>query len=219
MNCYLHPDREASAYCRSCGRALCSEDQRSIYGVIYCQDCLARQMGMAPPAPPAAAMPEGSYTAPLPPPPVSPVTNVPPGAPSPGVALALGFIPGVGAIYCGQYLKALIEVIVFGTLVALSHGPYGDLFGWLAAAMYFYMVIDSYRTARAMCLGQPVEDFPGLGHVQVKGPVVAVVLIALGGLLLLRTMGILDYNGARFIWPIVLIGFGIFLLQRQQRRA
>ncbi|MGH9412798.1 MAG: B-box zinc finger protein, partial [Terriglobales bacterium] len=28
MNCYLHPGREATAYCRSCGRPLCADDQR-----------------------------------------------------------------------------------------------------------------------------------------------------------------------------------------------
>jgi hypothetical protein len=86
-----------------------------------------------------------------------------------------------------------------------------------AWAFYFYMVIDSYRTARAICLGHPVEDFPGLGKVTVKGPTASVVLIAIGVLLLLRTMGVFDYNAARYAWPVLLIGFGVYLLQRQQK--
>jgi hypothetical protein len=144
----------------------------------------------------------------------------PSGGPSPGVALALGFIPGVGAIYNGQYFKAFLQVLIFGTLVTLSHGwQLESLFSILAFAFYFYMVIDSYRTARAVSLGQPVEDFPGLGQLQVqRGPAVAIVLMALGGLLLLRNFGVFDYNAARYLWPVLLIAFGVFLLQRQQRR-
>ena len=33
---------------------------------------------------------------------------------APGLAFALGFIPGVGAIYNGQYLKGLVHALIFG---------------------------------------------------------------------------------------------------------
>ena len=51
----------------------------------------------------------------------------------PGVALALGFIPGVGAIYNGQIAKAFVQVLIFGSLIALGdrvHGPWTRFSGW-----------------------------------------------------------------------------------------
>lgn len=209
MNCYQHPDRPASAYCRSCGRALCAEDQREIYGVVFCQDCLARQAGIAPGVAAVGNPDLGAI-----PPPVAPGS-----LPNPGVALGLGFIPGVGAIYNGQYFKAFLQVVIFGFLVYMSDAPFGTIFGIGAFAFYFYMVIDSYRTARAMALGQPVEDFPGMGQVRVTAPVGAVVLIAIGGILLLRSLNLFAFDVMRYFWPVLLIVIGLLMLDRRRHRA
>ena len=38
-------------------------------------------------------------------------------APSPGVAMLLGFIPGVGAMYNGQFVKGFVHVIIFVMLI------------------------------------------------------------------------------------------------------
>ena len=35
------------------------------------------------------------------------------GGPNPSVAAVLGLIPGVGAMYNGQYFKGLIHVVIF----------------------------------------------------------------------------------------------------------
>lgn len=207
MNCYLHPERTATAYCRTCGRPLCQEDQREIYGVVYCQDCVSRQWSSGT---------TGGYAS------ASPTSGgipVPPGAPSPGVALALGFIPGVGAIYNGQYFKAFLHVVIFGFLIAMSNGPLAPLFGIGIAAFYFYMVIDSFRTARAICLGQPIEDFPGLGRIEFNAPIGALILIGVGVLLLLHSLGWMGFDFLRYVWPIFLIILGLLLLQRHQNRA
>jgi len=37
-------------------------------------------------------------------------------APSPGIAMLLGFIPGVGAMYNGQFMKAVIHVVISSCL-------------------------------------------------------------------------------------------------------
>ena len=41
-----------------------------------------------------------------------------PGEPNPGLAALLGFIPGVGAMYNGQYAKGVVHLIVFAILVS-----------------------------------------------------------------------------------------------------
>ncbi|MGH9542204.1 MAG: B-box zinc finger protein [Terriglobales bacterium] len=214
MNCSLHPDRPASAFCRNCGRALCAEDQREVYGVVFCQECLARQIGMAPN--PAAG--GGATGEPLtPPPPGTGGTTL--SAPNPGVALGLGFIPGVGAIYNGQYFKAFLQVVIFGFLVYMSDAPFGPIFGIGAAAFYFYMVIDSFHTARAISIGHPVEDFPGMGQVRVTAPVGAIILIAIGAILLLRSFNFFAFDVMRYFWPVLLIVIGLVMLERRRDRA
>ncbi len=220
MDCYQHPGQPASAFCRTCGRALCAEDQRKVHGIIYCEDCLGR---MVHPTVPTAA---GTVVNPAPAPPfTAPPPPLDNGAPNPGMALLLGFIPGVGAIYNGQYLKALFQVIVFASLIMLEGGALGVLFGLATAAFYFYMVVDSYRVARAMSLGQPVEDLPGLGQVSMPPFTGALILIALGVLLLLRSMDLFSFltwaHVSRYAGPVLLIAAGVlwFLRQRPQPPA
>ncbi|MGH9505347.1 MAG: B-box zinc finger protein [Terriglobales bacterium] len=230
MNCYLHPERPASAFCRLCGHPLCAEDQREIYGVVYCQECLARQAGVKPPSgpEPSGAYAGGGYatvgagaaaasaahssagTA-------AGATVVVEGAPNAGVALALGFIPGVGAIYNGQYFKAFLQVVIFGFLVSMSHQAFGTIFGVGAAAFYFYMVIDSYRTARAVELGQPLAEVPGFGHIHFGAPTGAMVLIVIGAVLLLRSLNLFAFDVLRYFWPVLLIVIGALMLERRRR--
>ena len=198
MNCALHPDREATAYCRACGRPLCPDDQRDIYGVIYCQACLAQPSASAA----NAAVPAGLA-----------------GAPLPGLALLLGFIPGVGAIYTGLYLKAFIQVVVLGFLIAManvSNGFLQPLAGIAVVAFWFYMVIDSYHTAKRLEAGLPAPDVLNLGAEPINAPIAAIVLIVIGVLFLLRSLGFFFYDFSRFLWPVLLIAVGVYLLRRDR---
>lgn len=215
--CCFHPDREATAFCRTCGRPLCPEDQREIYGVVYCQDCLARPLGQAPVA--AGAAPAVGYA----PAPGVAAPSPRPGAPSPGLACFLGFIPGVGAVYNGQYLKAFVQVVIFAFLIAMANSAVGDaagtFFGLCIAAFYFYMIIDSYHTAKRMQLGLPVEEFFGMGQVQWNAPTAAIILIVIGILFLLHSLGFFFYDFSRFLWPGALIAIGVYLLLRHKGTA
>jgi len=196
MKCANHPQSESVAFCGQCGRPLCPECKHAVRGMAYCENCLAARV-QAPSLPPAFGLGTG---------------------PSPGVALALGFIPGVGAIYNGQIVKALVQVLVFGSLIAMGDrvgGGVGPIFGLAAAAFYFYMVIDSYQTAKAKCLGQPREEWFGLGDLKMNAPVGAALLIGLGALFLLDNLGIPVFQHLGKFWPVFLIVIGVILLQRR----
>jgi hypothetical protein len=86
--------------------------------------------------------------------------------PNPGTATVLGFIPGVGAMYNGQYVKALVHVLVFVILIGITdnHG----IFGIFIAAWIFYQVFDAHQTAKARREGLPLPDPFGLNELGSK---------------------------------------------------
>ncbi len=147
MNCVNHPDVAFSAYCQSCGKPLCSACMRTVAGVVYCEPCLAARM--APPPPGSQAVP--------------PITGL---HAHPLLAGLLGFIPGVGAMYNGQFVKALAHVLIFAVFVSLSDKSF--VFGLLVAAWIFYQVFDAAQTAKARRDGLPLPNPFGLNDLGAK---------------------------------------------------
>jgi len=215
MNCANHPDISAVAYCRTCGKPLCANCTRAVRGVIYCENCLATRLeGVLPPAAPGPPLSGTPGPAPL-----------PGSGPNPALAgILAGFFPvGVGAVYTGQYAKGLAHLVIFAFLIyALEHGGAWDaLFGIAMGFFYFYQIIDAVRSAKAIQMGQPVPDPFGLGQTfgggermePAKVPTGAVVLIALGVLFLLHTLGMMEFGFERY-WPLILIFLGAWLFAR-----
>ncbi|MFT4113697.1 LiaI-LiaF-like domain-containing protein [Silvibacterium sp.] len=192
MNCANHPELPVAAFCQNCGKPLCTACVRSVSGIIYCEPCLAAKLGIGgvPGAGTGAAtgtgtaagsytvsgspssgyqytVNQGGYTAtgstngdvnftaagPIPP---------PQDGPNPGAAFALGFIPGVGAMYNGQFMKAMVHVLVFVVLVAITDNH--PIFGIFIAAWIAYQIFDAHQTAKARRDGLPLPDPFGLNE-------------------------------------------------------
>lgn len=206
MNCMNHPDIAAVAYCRTCGKALCDACQRTAQGTVFCQEHVPA-FAAAPPDP-------SPYTAPR----ATPPPMADPGA-SPGLAFLLGLIPGVGAIYNGQYVKGLIHVVVLGVLISIvsngDNGGLAPLFGMMIGVWVFYMAFEAYHTAKKRLMGQPVDEFSSLvslrGHPS-QFPVAPAVLIAVGLLFLLNNMEIIRFSQIIRYWPVALIALGAYML-------
>jgi hypothetical protein len=202
MTCPNHPETQAVAFCRSCGKPLCDECKHAAQGTIFCAEHA--------PAPAAAAAP------PPPPPDSSPYRRADPT--SPGVAAFLGFIPGVGAIYNGQYAKGLVHAVIFGLIISIMHHAGGEgepMLAFLLVAWEFYMIFEAYHTARKRLAGEPVDEFSSLVNVKpgARGfPTGAVTLIVLGVILLLNTLDILEFRYIARYWPVVLILAGVYML-------
>lgn len=235
MNCAVHTDTPAAAFCRTCGKALCENCKRDVMGAIYCEPCIAaRLQGVPAAAAPPVAVPLAAL----------------PNAPSPGVAMLLGFIPGVGAMYNGQFMKAFVHVVIF-VLLAVAADNISGAFIPLVFFWVFYMAFDAYKTAQAKMLGLPLPDPLGIDRIfgihesqpaasayaasaastpapavaaapatqsypaeneppaeQAPPPVGAVVLIALGVLFLLGNVGLFNMHR---MWPVILIALGLWL--------
>jgi hypothetical protein len=158
MNCANHPDREKTAFCQNCGKPLCQECTRTVGTAVFCEPCLAARLsgvGAPPPAPGApypGVDPNLSYAV--------PGAVPPPGAPNPALAALLGIIPGVGAMYNGQFAKGVVHLVIFAILVSLSHE--NGIFGLFIAGWVCYQIIEAYHTARARRDGTPLPNPFGL---------------------------------------------------------
>lgn len=211
MNCANHPETAASAFCRECGKPMCVECQKPALGSIYCAEHLPA--AAKPPVPPP--VPASPYASPY----TGPRIGVVDPSVHPVLALILGFAPGVGAIYNGQYAKGLIHAIVFGLLVNIESNTHNSgleaLVGIMISAWVIYQAFEAYHTARKRRYGQHVEEFSSLFDVKAshgRFPMGAIVLIGLGFLLLLDTTDIVSMEVFARYWPALLIGLGIYLL-------
>jgi hypothetical protein len=215
MNCLNHTEAPAVAYCRACGKALCQECQRTAQGTIFCAEHVPA--ASASPAAPAADSP---WTVP---PTASRSAAADPGA-SPGLAFILGLIPGVGAIYNGQYAKGLLHVVVLGLLISItSSGAAGGmepLFGLLIPLWFFYMAFEAYHTAQKRQIGEAVDEFSSILPLRGGGfPVAPVLLIGFGVLFLLNNLEIISFYHVLRYWPVFLIALGIWLLYERMSES
>ena len=245
MNCAVHNQSQAVAYCRTCGKALCEECKRDVMGAIYCEPCIAARL-QGTPATAVGAVP------------LPPAVSVP-GAPNPTIAGLLGFIPGVGAMYNGQFVKAFAHVVIFVMLIIAADNISG-VFGVLIGFFVIYMAFEAYKTAEAKRHGLPAPDPLGLDKMfglqesqihstgvppivntaaayppvppqaaqptqplqvepppppQDNAPIGAIVLIGLGVLFLLQNLGIFRIHN---LWPLFLIGVGLWLAYKRIAR-
>lgn len=208
MKCAVHLDTEATGYCRNCGKAMCPACTRDVRGALYCEACLAGLVASQQPQP---QTPQAD-----------------PGA-SPGLAAVLGFMPGLGAVYNGEYMKALIQVLIFGGLIAVhnSESNSGDMHSLsmafihvALACFYFYMPVDAYRVAKARRAGQPAPAGPLPETVTGSGkPIGAFVLIFLGVMFLLANFGLLNDDWLARVWPLGLIALGGWTLWQRLGRT
>jgi hypothetical protein len=137
---------------------------------------------------------------------------------SPGLALFLGFIPGVGAIYNGQYAKGILHAVIWGVLMSIadSHTMRGaePLMVISVMAYWVYMALEAYHTARKRRAGEPVDEYSSILNLHGGRdlPLIAIGLIVFGGILLLHTLDLMDFERIARFWPVLLIGAGAYLL-------
>jgi TM2 domain-containing membrane protein YozV len=205
MNCVYHAEAPNVAFCIHCGQPLCNDCIRKVQGSVYCEKCLGEIVG-------------GKTVK-------KDIHDV--AGHNPGAAFALGLIPGVGAIYNGEFVKAAVHILIFGTLVSLADATDAALFSLAAAAFYFYMPFEAYYTAKKRMLGTqgvsletPIDrlqqQFGTMKDRELWG---GIALIVIGGLYLLGNLDVFDLHRIARLWPVGLVAVGVWLLKKHQERT
>jgi hypothetical protein len=141
MDCVNHTGVSATAFCQNCGKALCAQCVRTAPGgQVLCEPCFTAWQTFQQP--------------------FIPVNS---GSPNPAAAAVLGLIPGVGAMYNGQFFKGLIHVVIFAVLISMAH--ISGIFGIFIPAWILYQSFEAFHTAKALRDGLPVPDPLGLNEV------------------------------------------------------
>jgi hypothetical protein len=193
MKCSYHPTVDSQEFCSTCRRPLCGECSHSIKGKFYCQDCLVRGAEWA------AAIKD---------------LRMP--ADSPKRAACCALIPGMGAVYNNEYLKAITFFAVFAALVIMGDRVNG-VFGFGAFAFLVFTMFDSYRSAEAKARtqlesGASVTEPPSQDRTIVAW---GIFLMILGIIFLLQN--IIPYYFLNRMWPLVFIFLGGYLIYRAVR--
>jgi TM2 domain-containing membrane protein YozV len=132
MYCSYHQSNPARVGCSHCRRPLCSYCDHRIKGYPYCQDCIVRGIDSL-----SRSSAENQST-------------------HKGIIAALlGMIPGLGAAYNHQNVKAIFHFIGTMLLFQFSEIRQLDVFFALAGtAFYFYTIVDAYRTGKRIGAGE-----------------------------------------------------------------
>jgi uncharacterized membrane protein HdeD (DUF308 family) len=187
MKCSYHPGVESVGVCSACGRTLCNECAHRIKGKTCCQDCLMDGVEWA---------------------------TTMRGFDSPTKATLCALIPGMGAVYNNEYLKALTFFAVFAALIMME-----DISGVFVLAAIVFLIFTMFEAHRSAVfkarkrletgvsqdLSKPDKTVVGWG----------VVLIVIGILFLLHNFYPLDLIYK--YWPVIFILLGAYLVYRSLR--
>jgi hypothetical protein len=188
MKCLYHPETDSREFCGTCSKALCADCSHQIKGKVFCQDCLVRGAEWA-----------------------ATVKDLRIPSDSPKRAALLSLIPGIGAVYNGEYEKAITQFAVFAALCIM--GDFHGVFGFGASVFLIFTMFDSHRTAEAKLRlrlqeGAAAGNSAGDRAVAVWG----ILLICLGMLFLLKNF--IRFDFVSHLWPVVFIGLGAYLVYK-----
>ena len=202
----MSADARVVGYCRVCGKPLDEGSVRNAQGTVFCAEHAPQDPASEGPRPAPRADPS-PYTS------TSPLPDV-----SPGLAFVLGFIPGVGAIYNGQYAKGLVHAVIIGLIITLMSDAPGNmepLLAFLMIGFWIYMPFEAFHTARKRQLGESVDEFSSLVPMHAsaaKIPIAPIVLILLGVVFLMNNLEIVELQRVLRFWPVALILAGAYML-------
>ena len=135
---------------------------------------------------------------------------------SPVLAVLLGLIPGLGMVYNGLIVRALVHFVVTAGLWTLADIFHFSLFSMAGFGYWVFSMIDSNRVAQRLNRGEDLsaEEAKLKQTLQDKTKIWGAGLIGLGVLKVLH--GVLSQRFMTGVFPALLIAFGIILWRWSQ---
>ncbi len=200
MYCSYHTSNRARVQCSICTRALCPSCDHRIKGHPYCEDCIVNGIDSISHRRGESGKGKGQAR----------------------LAALLALLPGMGAVYNRQNLKAVIHFVgVVGLFQFASLNIIPGAFSLAGIIVYLYSIIDSYRTAQLIAQGgSPAANEEEFKRSLVKhAPAIGLVLMLIGGVIVARTIWQVSFSTMARIFPVFLIILGGYLLTRYFKRS
>jgi hypothetical protein len=128
----------------------------------------------------------------------------------------------MGAVYNRQNVKAVVHFVTVVGLFQLAGIKVASGFFALAGmAAYLYSIIDAYRTANLISLGESpaVDEERFKRSLKKRAPLIGLFLIAAGLALVIQIARPLAFITFARLFPVALIILGGYLLTRYFRRS
>ncbi|MBK6314792.1 MAG: hypothetical protein IPF53_10885 [Blastocatellia bacterium] len=203
MYCVFHPTNAAAARCSGCGRSLCAACDHRIKALPFCEDCIVRGVdALRRPVAPVIVQ------SPIYPPADS-------NGPSSVKATILAFVPGLGAVYNRQNLKAVLHFVGTVGLIELGDVTNIGMFVFGGLVFFLYTVIDANRSAKAIAAGVDArEDERRLQWLFARyKPVWGVALLVVALIAALSSLSVLPFGLSIVqIWAVMLFLAGTYLV-------
>ncbi len=145
---------------------------------------------------------------------------------SPALALFLSFIPGMGAIYNGEFIKGLAFIAIFAMTVVLLNKDIGGaeetILGIFLTIFYFYTIYDAYSTAKKSSGDTKINGVDRPKKHSDNGeanPVFGGFVLLSGVIILLLNFDYISWESLRSYWPVVLIIIGIHIIYKNTKKG
>lgn len=203
MYCSYHTTQAARSRCSNCTRTLCAACDHRIKGYPYCQDCIVLGVDYLNRHHHAEARPNRGKAR--------------------LAALCAVILPGLGAVYNRQNVKAIIHFVTVVGLFQLSglHIMRG-FFVLAGLGLYFYSIIDAYRTAVSIAAGESPEANEARFKQTLarRAPTIGVVLIIAGLIAVVQVAQPLGFAlSVAKLLPVALVLVGAYLVTRYFKRS
>ncbi len=193
MNCANHPDAAAIAVCSTCQKPLCDTCVIHWKNAVVCKHCLEKDNVLD-------REKEGLRK-------------------SPTLAGFLSLMPGLGQAYVGYYKSGFIMLLVVAGTISLldrhEHGGAAPFLGMFLSFFWIFNIIDAVRKAKLYN-----RHLAGVETIAAPtdSPLAGGIILLIAGLLLTLTITFdLDLEFLEHVWPLALLGAGIYLIWRYAR--
>jgi len=144
----------------------------------------------------------------------------------PLLAGVLSGFPGMGNVYNGLYVRGLIQFLIVAGLMGLVDRSGNAFFVMTMIFFWAFSVLDSYRQAMLINYGYAQDlgllDQPQHPRAGQGGLIAGIVLTLLGIVATLEQYVNIDLRWLYDLWPVLLIGVGLWLIAaavRERKRA